>query len=268
MGRFFYPKLIIREVQPLPIVGEGIKRELDMSRIFDIHNHILWGVDDGSKDFQMSIRMLEIAVASKTTDIILTPHNKPERRNIYTTEINDVVEQLQKYCISKGINIKFYPGNEIYYRMDVGERIESGKATTMAGSKYVLLEYNPTDDWAYIKNGVDDMLSRGYVPIIAHVERYMAVLDDIDRAYELVNKGCYLQVNAGSVMGDFGYSAKSFSRKLLKANLVSFVASDAHEDKKRTPRMDHCIKYIDKKFGPEMVKKIFEDNPLMVVEDR
>lgn len=239
-----------------------------MERIFDIHSHILWGVDDGSKNLQMSIRMLKQAVASGTTDIILTPHNKPNRRNIYTTEIIDMISSLKSVCAEEGISINIYPGNEIYYRMDVCERIEIGKATTMVGSHYVLLEYNPMDDWGYIKQGVEDMLSEGYYPIIAHVERYTNVVSDKERIYELVNKGCYLQVNAGSIMGDFGFGTKSVARKLLKENLISFIASDAHDDKKRTPQMDKCIRYVEKKCGEQIARKIFEQNPVCILEDK
>lgn len=239
-----------------------------MERIFDIHSHILWGVDDGSKDLQMSIRMLKQARESGTTDIILTPHNKPNRRNIYTSEINEMIEALKRVCAREDIDINLYPGNEIYYRMDVGERLEIGKATTMANSHYVLLEYNPMDDWGYIKQGVDDMLSRGYYPIIAHVERYANVISDKERIHELIQKGCYLQVNAGSIMGDFGFATKSVARKLLKENLVSFIASDAHEDKKRTPQMDKCIRYVEKKYGDQIARNIFENNPSKILEDK
>lgn len=239
-----------------------------MNRVFDIHNHIMWGVDDGSEDLQMSVRMLKQAVESGTTDIILTPHNKPNRRNIYTAEIYEMVAKMKEICAREGLNINLYPGNEIYYRMDVGERIDIGKATTMACSHYVLLEYNPMDDWGYIKQGVDDMLSRGFYPIVAHVERYANVVSDFSRAEELVDKGCYLQVNAGSIMGDFGFATKLASRKMLKAGLVSFIASDAHEDKRRTPKLDKCIKYIEKKYGEDFASKIFEVNPQRILEDK
>jgi len=238
-----------------------------MGRIFDIHNHILWGVDDGSKNIDMSLRMLKQAEESGTTDVILTPHNKPNRRNIYRSEMLELMNMLKKACVREGIGINLYPGNEIYYRMDVGERLETGKAATMAGSHYVLLEYNPMDDWDYIKRGADDMLARGYRPIIAHVERYVNVMKDMERVYDLTEKGCYLQVNSGSIMGSFGWKVKSDARNLLKEGVVSFVASDAHEDTKRTMRMDKCIRYLCKKYGEDFVTTTFETNPMHIIND-
>lgn len=238
-----------------------------VSRIVDIHNHILWGVDDGSPDLLTSVKMLKLAQAAGTTDMILTPHNKPNRRNIYVTEMVEQIEKLRKIMKEQKIDINIYPGNEIYYRMDVAERLSIGKAATMAGSKYVLLEFNPMDEWDYIRHGVDDMLAQGYFPIIAHVERYANVMKD-DRAKELKQKGCYLQINASSVLGELGWGTKKNCKDMLKNNLVSFIASDAHEDKKRTPNLDKCVKYISKKYGEDFAEKIFATNPLKVINDQ
>lgn len=225
-------------------------------------------MDDGSESLEMSLRMLEMAQAAGTTDIILTPHNKPNRRNIYANELLAQIEELQSHMAKQGINIRLYPGNEIYYRMDVAERIQIGKASTMAGSKYVLLEYNPMDEWDYIRRGVDDMLAEGYVPIIAHVERYENVMKDIDRAFSLKNMGCYLQINASSVLGEVGWDYKKKCKAMLKAGIVSFVASDAHDDKKRVPTLDKCVKYITKKYGESYANKLFCTNPQKILEDK
>lgn len=237
------------------------------NRIFDIHNHILWGVDDGSDSLAMSLRMLEQAQEAGTTDIILTPHNKPNRRNIYKSEMLEQIEELKKHMANKNIHINIYPGNEIYYRMDVAERLSIGKASTMAGSRYVLLEYNPMDEWDYIRHGAEDMLSEGYIPIIAHVERYNQVMTKLERAQELKDKGCYLQINASSLTGELGWGTKSLCKQLLKQNLVSFVASDAHDDKKRVPDLDKAVKYIVKKYGEETAEKIFSTNPQKILAD-
>lgn len=239
-----------------------------INQIIDIHNHILWGVDDGSKDILMTMKMLKMAQDAGTTDMILTPHNKPNRRNIYVTEMVERLDKLRQLMKNNNININIYPGNEIYYRMDVIERLRIGKAATMAGSRYVLTEYNPMDEWDYIRHGVDDLLSGGYVPIIAHVERYENVMKNMDRAYELKEKGCYLQVNAPSIMGEIGWKCKKDCKTLLKAGLVSFVASDAHENKKRVPKLDGCVKYITKKYGESMAEELFANNPRKILEDK
>lgn len=237
------------------------------SRIIDIHNHILWGVDDGSESLAMSLRMLKQAQDAGTTDIILTPHNKPNRRNIYKSEMIEQMAELKQHMESQNININIYPGNEIYYRMDVGERLSIGKAATMADSKYVLLEYNPMDEWDYIRHGAEDMLSEGYIPIIAHVERYNNVMSKLERAQELRDKGCYLQINAASLTGEVGWTYKSLCKQLMKKGLVSLIASDAHDDKKRTPVLDKAVRYVTKKYGEGVAEKIFSINPQKILSD-
>lgn len=239
-----------------------------IEKIFDIHNHILWGVDDGSDDLKMSLEMLRIAEKSGTTDIILTPHNKPNRRNIYTDEMIQQIEVLKKHMRIEGIGIKLYAGNEIYYRMDIAERIHNGKASTMCGSRYVLLEFNPLDEWDYIRRGVDDILSEGYTPIIAHVERYENLMKNSDRALELKNMGSYLQINAASVVGEVGWDYKRRCKELLKKGGVSFVASDAHDTKKRNPSLEKCVRYITRKYGEEYARTVFCDNPQMILSDK
>ncbi|MBO4845808.1 MAG: hypothetical protein J5525_05810 [Lachnospiraceae bacterium] len=239
-----------------------------MNRIFDMHNHILWGVDDGSQDIEMTLRMLRMAEQDGITDIILTPHNKPNRRNLYATEMVDMIAELKKKIAVEGIRMNLYPGNEIFYRLDVCERLEIGKAATMAGSRYVLLEFNPMDDWEHIKRGADDLLQGGYFPIIAHVERYVNVIKDIDRVDYLVDKGCYIQINAASIMGEIGFIVKKQCKNLMKEGLVSFIATDAHEDVRRVPKLAECVRYITKKYGEETAFKLFETNPQMILDDK
>jgi len=239
-----------------------------INRVFDIHNHILWGVDDGSESLAMSIHMLKMAAETGTTDIILTPHNKPNRRNIYADEMERQIDELREHIKQQDIDINVYPGNEIYYRIDVADRIKIGKATTMAGSRYVLLEFDPMDEWNYIRRGADDIMAEGFIPIIAHVERYENVTKDIDRARTLKKMGCYLQLNASSVVGKVGWDYKRKCKSMLKEGLVSFIASDAHEDKTRVPTLDKCIKYVSRKYGEEFAEEVFSVNPQMILEDK
>lgn len=237
-----------------------------MEKIFDIHNHSIWGVDDGARDFETSMAMFEMAYKSGITDIILTPHNKPDRRNVYYQEMLNIIEKIKKELKDRHIEINLYPGNEIYYRMDIAERIQVGKAFTMATSNYILLEYYPTDEWAYIKRGIDDMMSNGYIPIIAHVERYQNVISNLERVQEIIDKGAYIQVNASSVMGEIGWQYKRVCKQLLNKGMVSFIATDAHDTKKRVPKLDACIKYVSKKYGQEYAKQIFSINPQKIVD--
>ncbi len=239
-----------------------------MDGLIDIHSHILPGVDDGAVNHKTSMKMLEIAWNDGIRQVILTPHNKPMRHNVSLKTLQKLAEDLDIEARHQGMTFTFYMGNEIYYRSDIIEALEEGKACTMARSSYILVEFSPMDDFDYIRKGIYQVLSAGYRPIIAHIERYQCMLNKPEHVASLHKMGCYIQVNAGSVMGQYGFAIKRMTRKLLKQELVSFIASDAHDTEKRAPRLKECAKYISKKFGDEYRQRLFEENPEKLLTDK
>lgn len=233
----------------------------------DIHIHVIPGVDDGSRDPDMSMEMLRYAYAEGIGRMIVTPHNKPMHHNAGREKIEQLIQLLETRMRQEGIAIELYPGNELYYREELAERIEQGRALTMAGSKYVLIEFMPSDGWEYIRDGVNNMLMAGYRPILAHIERYQEVCRDIERAVRLHEMGCYIQVNTASLMGRYGMGIKGYIKKLLKQQLVDFVATDAHNAANRAPDMDKCAEYIARKYGGDYLRKLLVENPERVIRD-
>lgn len=238
-----------------------------MKTLIDIHSHILPGVDDGADNMEESMQMLRMAAEDGISQIILTPHNKPGRRNVSYAGIVERIDRLRDGMEQEGLTISLYAGSELYYRSGLSEEIENGNAATMADSHYVLTEFSPSDDYDYIRKGIYSLLAAGYHPILAHVERYHNVCGRKSGVEELANMGCYIQVNAGSVMGNFGFAACQFTRKLLKQRLVSFVATDAHDTDRRTPYLSECAEYVGKKMGESYSQEIFCDNPMRVIKD-
>lgn len=236
-----------------------------MYEYIDIHSHILPGVDDGAEDMRMSLCMLKIAADNGIRKIILTPHNKPGRHNEDSEHIAMQGARLQRFCEECKLPIQLYPGNELYYRSDLTERIASGKAMTLADSSYLLVEFNPMDDYDYIRNGLYQLLAEGYQVILAHAERYESLQNEEGRAKELIGMGIYIQLNAGSIMGSNGFRTKKFARQLLKDKVVHFIATDSHNDKKRGPYLKDCAKYLQKKYGKDYVKLLLHDNPAHIL---
>lgn len=184
--------------------------------LIDIHSHILPGVDDGAKSLEESLAMLRIAKENAICTIIVTPHNKPGRHNVHIPSMNVYIKQLQEQMNRIGLSIELIGGNELYYRMELAQELHGGVARTMADSRYVLVEFGPMDDYDYLRNGVYDLLSEGYFPIIAHVERYQCLSGHLDRIVDLSGMGAYIQVNAGSVMGDAGFRMLIAIRSLFQ----------------------------------------------------
>lgn len=239
-----------------------------MENLIDIHSHILPGADDGSDSFEMSMRMLKCAVDDGISGIILTPHNKPGHRHLHFSKMTSNVEKLQKLMAEGNIKIELYIGSELYYRSGLLEEIENDMSATLAGSRYVLLEFAPLEDYDYIRNGCYSVLMGGYYPVLAHVERYQNVCSQKYGIDELIEMGCYIQVNAGSVMGKAGPKAKRFVRNILKRRQVHFIATDAHDLKGRPPYLSDCADYIGRKYGADYSEKLFHENPLCVIEDK
>jgi len=238
-----------------------------METYIDIHCHILPGIDDGSDSMETSLKMLHMAEKDGISQIILTPHNKPWHRNTEHAVINVKVDQLQERLYREGLSIKLHTGGELYYRSGLTEELDQGMAETLAGSRYVLVEFDPLADYDYIRNGIHALLMGGYYPIAAHVERYKNVCCKTNRIIELIEMGCFMQVNAGSVMGQYGIGAKQLTRKMLKQDWIDFVATDAHDSGRRSPCLSRCAEYIGKKYGESSRRRLFYDHPMCVLQD-
>lgn len=236
-----------------------------MSGLIDIHSHILPGVDDGAEDSQVSIEMLQIAWKDGIRTIIFTPHYKPMRHNVSPATMKRMTEELFAKSKAQGMEFEFFMGNEIYYHNEIVNGLENGEICTLANSEYVLIEFNPMDEFDYIRNGIYQVMAGGYRPILAHAERYVCLLGKEERVEDLAQMGCYIQINTGSIMGNFGFTTKQFVKKLLKHRMVHFVATDAHDIVKRTPRLSDCAKYISKKYSEDYKKILFYENPLAVI---
>ncbi len=239
-----------------------------MENSIDIHSHILPGVDDGSDSPETSFRMLQIAAQDQISHIILTPHNKPAHHNVPPHRIMERMQELQEKLDGGGINIVLHAGNELYYRGSLGEELDRREAMTLAGSHYVLVEFSPSAEYDYIRNGIYSLQMGGYRPILAHVERYRNVCAKLDRVDGLAEMGCYIQVNAGSIIGRYGLAARKLAGKLLKRGLVHFVATDAHDTDKRPPRIADCAAYIAGRYGEKYAGELLRDNPIRVLHDR
>ncbi|MBR4832377.1 MAG: protein-tyrosine-phosphatase [Butyrivibrio sp.] len=238
-----------------------------MQASVDIHCHIMPGVDDGSRDIATSLEMLRIAARSGITDVILTPHHKPMHHNVSPEHNRIYTEKLKETAEQYGIRIRLYPGNEIYYSDETQRELEEGKICTLAGSDYVLVEFHPTNPYRAISNAIYQVQGAGFIPIIAHVERYSDIVSHPAYVEELIDKGCYIQINAAAVMGDYGFGIKRFVKKLLKNRQVHFVATDAHDTARRAPRLAECRAYIERKFDKDYAERIFHDNPMSVIRN-
>lgn len=233
----------------------------------DIHAHILPGVDDGAENMKEAAELVRMAWANGTRTMILTPHY----RGVYKNNTPDYLKERFELFVRKMKiyfpNMYFYLGSEVHYQTEVPERLEQGQILRIHDTEYVLLEFSGTSPRSRIITGVTEVIRYGYVPILAHVERYDAFREDIGLADEVLELGALIQVNADSIMGKQGLRVKNFCHKLLKDEKVHFIASDAHDAVRRPPLLRDCFLYVYKKYGAEYAARVFYHNAQAVIEN-
>lgn len=232
----------------------------------DMHIHVMPQVDDGSESMEMTENMLRIASRHRIGTMILTPHYKRGHHNVSPEGQLRRIERMRELNPDLP-EIDFYPGNEIMYDSGVLEDLEEGRIQTMAGSSYVLVEFKPWESADYIQEGLRRLSYEGYRVILAHCERYDCIRKDFSMAETLHRNRIYLQVNAEDVLPRFMAPLPKFVHRLLKEEMVSFVGTDAHKDKGRTPNMLECWGYLDGHCDPDYVRDITRENTLAVIQD-
>ena len=235
--------------------------------MIDIHSHILPFLDDGAKSEEQAMIMLEIAKSEGITSIIATPHYHGLKKSAFSEKVQESVEQLQEKLLARDINITLYPGNEIYYFQDVEKELADGQVNTLAGSRYVLTEFHPGEDYQYINMGLSNLERHGYYPVLAHIERYENLFNKKERIWDLKNSGVQIQVNASSFTAKgIGNAYRKRAMWLLKEQLIDYVATDSHSDKHRAPRVRECEKILRKKAGGDYTRKILIENAQHILD--
>lgn len=238
-----------------------------MENLYDIHCHILPGVDDGADSIEESMEMLKIEFKDGVRNIIFTPHY---RRRMFETPENEILQQfltVKKTASQVLPDLKLYLGCELHSNMDMVDILQERKHLTLAESSYVLTEFSNGDTEAYIKERCYSLLSNGYEPILAHVERY-SCMKDLDLVNELRQMGVRMQVNAESIIGKSGWKMKRYCRSLMKEGMLDFVGSDSHGTSRRAPKMGECAEYMVKKMGLTYTERILIENPSEIIIGR
>lgn len=226
----------------------------------DIHCHIVPGVDDGAKDAATAAAMLKQSVAEGVSAIIVTPHFRADRDFCTPDKFEVGFSQLQVIAAHVAPKLRLYPGSEARYRAGIAADLRSGAVPTLAGSRYVLLEFGTMDPLSRILQGVEELLASGFTPVIAHVERCRCLRKQPGAVLELVNMGAELQMNAESVLFGCGFRTGLFCRSLLRKGLVSYIGTDAHSDTWRKPEWKKCAAYLTRRFGEETAAALLGGN--------
>ena len=238
-----------------------------MDGFIDVHSHILPALDDGARDMKKTREMLQIAYEEGIREIIATPHFFASRKSASADQIRETIARVEEEMEGWGFSIKLYSGNEIYYRSEVAELLEAGEIVTLADSQYVLVEFDPMAEYSYLRDGILKLDSYGYIPILAHTERYECLFEKKERLQRVKDHGGLIQVNASSFQGGIFDEMGKRARYIMKTGLLDFVGTDSHSTGKRSPRIKETASYLHKKLGRKRAEEILVKNPQAVIQN-
>ena len=238
--------------------------------LIDIHSHIIPNIDDGAASFGEAAVMLRLAAESGTTDIVATPHYYNAfqcTRRSSKAGVTECFEKLKVFAEKNNIPINLYLGAETFGVNNMTELIRHNEIISINSSRYVLVEFDFNDDFQRVRYCVSQLISGGYVPVIAHPERYHFIHDNPPDIFWFLEHGCLLQVNKGSILGRYGEEEASCSRWLVQNRFAFAIASDAHSPFRRTTDMSRAYEWVFSEFGKKYADELFELNPKKILHD-
>ena len=222
--------------------------------IVDIHSHIIPGIDDGSKDMEMTLEMLRNAEKDGVKEIVATPHYLLEYGEATIDEVKNYVKEINNVLEKENINIKIYSGQEVYYTEKIIEYYMQGNIGTINDSRYMLIEFPMRKFDESIFDTLYELQVRNIVPVIAHPERYIPIIEDPKNINKFINEGYLFQVNAGSIDGRFGEKVQKTANILLDNGIYNFIGSDAHNTNKRNTGLSKALNLINKGVNKDVFK--------------
>lgn len=237
--------------------------------IYDIHSHILPGVDDGAFSMDESLQMAETAERHRGRCMVCTPHwfpGCPYNRQA----LIDVYRRTAEAVRNRGLHLRLALGQELLldesYRSTVA-MLERGELFTISRSVYPLVEFDPQISGQLVGRIIEAMTAAGFVPIIAHPERYGFAADDYEMLHRMKSMGALLQIDKGSLSGMFGRRSMRAGEYLLENRLADFAASDAHSPYRRTPPLDRFHEWVSQVCSVNYADHLMCGNPRRVLKN-
>ena len=237
--------------------------------MIDIHSHIIYDIDDGCSNIEESVNVVKKLKTLGFDNIILTPHYiKASEYTIENKEKKDKYNLLKEELIKNNINVKLYLGNEIYMNDEIDELVLNKKVYTMNKSRYILIEFSLYNEIKNIEDYLYELKLKGYIPVIAHPERYSYFQKDYNKVNELYESGVLFQCNYASIIGTYGKDAMKLVTYLLKNKMVSFMGTDIHKEKSSFyDNFNKIIKKIKSLVDDSYFNDITHNNAIKIIND-
>lgn len=237
--------------------------------MIDMHNHILYGIDDGCKTIEESIETIKNMKKIGFNTIVLTPHYIEDSSFKANNSLKlERLEILKEELLKNNIDVNLFLGNEIFINESINELIINKEIRSINNTRYILIELPFNNQILNLDDYLYELKLKGYKIIIAHPERYTYFKDNYEEARKLYDSGVLFQVNYGSIIGQYGSSSLKLVKKLLKDDMVDFISTDIHKPSSSLfDKFDDIKHKIIKIIGEDKFKDISYNNILKVIND-
>lgn len=224
---------------------------VENSKYIDIHTHILPNIDDGSESVEESINLIYQEMDQGVGTIVLTPHFFPETENHekFLEKLQNSFELLKKEVNQRNIDIRLISGSEVRISLKLLEMDLT--PFCIGNTRYILIELSTSQYYSWTKYVLTGIISRGYIPIIAHIERYDMLPPN--EVYEFILIGALIQANFDSIIEKSDY--KKVIKRLIKSNYIHLWGSDAHSEIDRPVLIEKGLEYLNRKYKSEYFKR-------------
>jgi protein-tyrosine phosphatase len=237
--------------------------------MIDIHSHFLPGIDDGAKDRSQSIKMLEQAVEAGITEIVSTPHFNEFISSDYIDKIDKVFNETNEIILKNNLEIKIHSASEVLLDSKFIDWANHKNFLHGRKNNYLLFELPHFFEFPKISDIIFKLKLQHITPILAHPERSLKIQENPDSLIQWIQQGCIMQMNAGSILGQFGKRCKSISKRLLDSGVIHLIASDAHEPKHRNYlTLIDAKEYIIQNYDEEFGEILFNKNPANILNSK
>ncbi|MBN2492769.1 MAG: hypothetical protein JXQ29_18115 [Planctomycetes bacterium] len=234
--------------------------------MIDLHAHVLPAVDDGPRELDGALALLERLAADGVTDVVATPHMLDGRFDVTPARLRTALAALRAAAQEAAIGVVLHPGAEVVAQAGLEAMVRDGTAVTLAGGgRYLLVETSFHAVPPELDRLVFALALEGVTAILAHPERILEVQRRPDSLAPRVAAGLLLQVNASSLTGDGGEGPRDAAFALLDRGLVHLVASDAHDVHHRPPRLAAAQALLRARVGEREADALLRGRPEQVL---
>jgi tyrosine-protein phosphatase YwqE len=220
----------------------------------DFHSHFLPGIDDGAETMEQSVQMLKAMADFGYKKVITTPHIMSDYYRNNKEIIAQKLNEVNKAAAQHNIPIKIEAAAEYYCDETLIKKVETNDILSFS-DRYVLVELSFLHPSEFFDFVTFNLQMNGYKVVLAHPERYIYWQNSIEKIEALKDKGIYLQLNMGSLSGQYGSGVKRMAERLIELNLIDFVGTDAH-------KIEH-IQNLEKLYTNSFFRQLVQSGKLL-----